>query len=272
MHFASLLQGLTFGFLLFFASDARAIIDGKEVETLDFPMARSLVALQMSEPQADGSIRYYKGSALLIEKDILITAGHNVAYISNAKDVEAIFSLTPCWGVNVCQERRIKARKFIIHPDFDQLPDGTEYDLAIVKLEEDVPSSYHPMELIAAAKDNLGMPLQVLGFGRDRQDQNVPISSYRLRSISLFLEASEYRFGSMQKFWLDQKSGGICGGDSGGPAVYKDGSTVFAVGLAIHVAKIDGKQQCLSKSAFTDFLYFKDWIVKTVNLLKSHEV
>jgi secreted trypsin-like serine protease len=70
---------------------------------------------------------------------------------------------------------------------------------------------------------------------------------------------------------FEMADGGICGGDSGGPSIFAKGSTVSAVGLAIHVANIDGEQQCLSKSAFTDLLFFRDWINDTTNQLKVNE-
>ncbi len=271
MSRARAIQIITIGFLLVTEKNAIAIINGKDVKHSDSPISTSLIALQMSEIQVDGSLRYYKGTAFLIEKNLLLTAGHNVAYIPEAKNIEAIFSSTPCWGLNACHELRIKASKSIVHPEFRQTSDGTEYDLAIIKLEENVPNDYFPIDLIESTTDIGGLPMQVLGFGTDRQTQNVPLSAFRLRSIPLFFVEKDYHFGSRQKFWLDQKHGGICGGDSGGPSIFAERSAMSAVGLAIHVAQINGVQQCLSKSAFTDLLFFKDWIDATISQLKASE-
>lgn len=269
MSWARTLQVLAFGFLILNETVAIAIINGKEVEHTDSRFSTSLIALQMTEIQPDGSPKYYKGSAFLIGKNLLLTAGHNVAYIPEAKNIEAIFSSTPCWGLNTCREKRIKANTSIVHPEFRQISDGTEYDLAIIKLEEDVPNDYFPIDLIKATTDIGRRPMKVLGFGKDRLAQNAPLSAFRLRSISLLSVENEYHLGSTQKFWLDQKNGGICGGDSGGPSIIAEGSTMSAVGLAIHVANIDGVQQCLSKSAFIDLLFFRDWIDDTTNQFKA---
>ena len=271
MNWAQTLQILALGFLLLNETKAIAIINGKEVEHSDSPLSTALIALQMTEIQDDGSLKYYKGTAFLIGKNLLLTAGHNVAYIPEAKNIEAIFSSTPCWGLNICHERRIKASQSIAHPKFRQISDGTEYDLAIIRLDENVPIDYLPIKLIETTADTSNLPMQVLGFGRDRQSQDAPLSKYRLRSISLPLVEREYHLGSAQKFWLDQKHGGICGGDSGGPSIFAEGPTLSAVGLAIHVASIEGVQQCLSKSAFTDLLFFRDWIDATVTQLRASE-
>jgi secreted trypsin-like serine protease len=252
---------LLFAFSTLGSTNATAIINGVDVEHSSADASASLVALQMSERQADGSMRYYKGTSFLIAPDLLLTAGHNVAYIGKSESIEAIFSSAPCWGPNHCRERRIKASKSVVHPEFRQISGGTEFDIAIVQLSSKAPDDYQALQL---ANDSvlIGSSLiQVFGFGSDREGRGAPLSAFRLRSIGLTPLDTTYRLGSKQKFWFDQSIGGICGGDSGGPAILQ-GSLSYAIGLAIHVTYSEGSSRCLSGSAFTDLLFFSDWIAE----------
>jgi hypothetical protein len=242
---------------------AVAIINGSDVEQSSSDASGSLVAIQMAEKQLDGSTRFYKGTAFLIGPDLLLTAGHNVAYIPDPNDVEAIFASAPCWGPNVCHERRIRAITTVVHPRFRQITGSTEYDIAIVKLASNAPEDYRVIPLANRSMRIGADTIQVFGFGVDREDDKVPFSAFRLRSISLSAVDSSYRLGSEQKLWLDQRSGGICGDDSGGPAIV-DKSSLTAIGLAIHVRYSKGASHCLTQAAFTDVLFFREWIVKAI--------
>jgi secreted trypsin-like serine protease len=242
---------------------ALAVINGTEVDQSRSAASAPLVALQMSEVQPDGKIRYYKGTSLLIAPELLLTAGHNVAYILDPSNVEAIFASAPCWGPNVCNERRVRATTTIVHPQFRQIPGGTEYDIAIVKMVSSAPVDYREIPLANLSTELGTQSIQVLGFGTNSEDATVPLTAFRLRSIELKAIDSSDRLGSEQKFWLDQSGGGICGGDSGGPAIV-DGSSFTAIGLAIHVTYSKGKSSCLTQSAFTDILFFHDWLTKAI--------
>lgn len=241
-----------------------AIIGGNDINHAKDDISSSLVALQMSEIQPDGTTRFYKGSAFLIGKNMLLTAAHNVAYIPNPNDIKAIFSSVPCWGENICDEKRITVGKVAVHPLFRQIRGGTEYDIAIIKLAENAPSDYQAIKLINYPLQIGTQDIQVLGFGADSQKTNLPLSNFRLRLISRQAVDPDYLVGSSQKFWIDQRDGGICGGDSGGPAIIKDGDDFTAIGLAIHVTYQDGIGNCLTMGAFTDLLFFKEWIGRTI--------
>ena len=237
-----------------------AIISGQDLPHNENDLTSSIVALQMSELQEDGSTRYYKGTGFLIKDDVVLTAGHNVAYIPDPNNVEVIFSATPCWGTNLCGEMRVIAVKKIVHQLFRQIPGGTEFDLALVKLSSKAPSRYNPISMISEANPIGEVPLRVMGFGVDREGLVVPLSSFRLRGISLSGLDSTYNFGFSQKFWVDQRNGGFCAGDSGAPAIFLDTDSSAAVGIAIHVTYSNGQSHCLTKGAFTDVLFFKKWI------------
>lgn len=244
----------------FWCQPAHAIIGGKDVDQKESRLASPLVAIQMSEVQEDKSIRYYKGSAFLIGPNTLLTAGHNVAYIPDVTNIVAIFSPTPCWGVNVCNETRISVVSKRVHPKFRQIQGGTEWDIALLTLSENAPAGFRHATLINNAMTLGKQSVWVAGFGTDTEDSNPPLSSYRLRKISLKAEAPPYTIGSDQKFWLDQRTGGFCGGDSGGVALVRTKNRFQAIGIPIHVTYSDGKGHCLTKGAFSDVYFFRDWI------------
>jgi len=250
-----------------YGTEAPAIIFGQDVEHSSTNASASVVALQMPEIQPDGSTHYYKGSAFLIAPNLLLTAGHNLAYIPDPTQVEVIFSSTPCWGPNTCHEKRVKVAKAVVHPQFHQVEGGTEFDLAIVKLEANAPDDYRTIPLIDEKETLEANLLHVFGFGLDHDVANVPLSAFRLRTIALSALEPNYILGSKQKFWLDQSNGGICGGDSGGPSILVNGSSSVAIGLAIHVTYSDGVSHCLTKSAFTDLKFFKNWIDSVLNAI-----
>jgi len=104
---------------------ATAVIHGIDDEHSSADASPPVVTLQMVEVQPDGSTRYYKGTAFLIGPDLLLTAGHNVAYIPEPNDVEAILASAPCWGPNLCHERRVRAIRTVVHPQFRQISSGT---------------------------------------------------------------------------------------------------------------------------------------------------
>ena len=267
MNLTQLCQSLLVVALGMSSSLATAVINGRDAEHSSAEPSAPVVGLQMSEAQPDGSTRYYKGTAFLIGPNLLLTAGHNVAYIPDPSNIEAIFASVPCWGPNVCHERRIAAMKAVVHRLFRQISGGTEFDLAVVKLATTAPDDYRAIPIINKSISLGAVQLQFFGFGTDREASNTPLSAFRLRSVNLTTINPDYRLGSKQNFWIDQSRGGICGGDSGGPAIVKSPS-FEAIGIAIHTTYSDGVEHCLTKSAFTDLVFFREWIRRTVKQLQ----
>jgi V8-like Glu-specific endopeptidase len=260
---------MLFGCGLLWGTSAKAVIGGQNVEHSVTGVSSSVIALQMSETQTDGSIRYYKGTAVLVAPDLLLTAGHNVAYIPDSESIDAIFESAPCWGANVCHEKRIKAEKVIVHPQFAQIPGGTEFDLAVIKLSESAPAGFLPVNLIERPSEIGMQKVEVFGYGTDRESSDVPLSAFRLRSIRIPAVSPEYRWGTDQKVWLDQREGGICHGDSGGPAFIRDEGAPFVAGIAVHVTYSGGEAHCLTSGAFMDVLFFRSWIIEAASRLST---
>ena len=83
---------------------------------------------------------------------------------------------------------------------------------------------------------------------------------------------SDADLGRSPKIWLDQSSGGGCGGDSGAPAIFLDSKVPTIFGLFIHFQyDEEGKGHCLTKGAFTNVVYYRDWIDKTLKAFSQLE-
>jgi hypothetical protein len=151
----------TLGFILAVAAVtpcAHAIIGGVNVsDQLNAPR-NSVVALQLNFKDQQGKLAFKKASGVIIGKRAILTAGHNLFYMEKASDVEVIFSPRPCWGLNVCKEKRLLGQLKIIHPEFrNDYPLPPVNDIAILTLEKDIPESYSIASLPSSKKIDLRM-------------------------------------------------------------------------------------------------------------------
>lgn len=257
--------------LTIFPIGAMAIIGGTDVDLAD-PISRHVVALQMQDQEKDGSIHYYKGTGIIISDKVVLTAGHNVFYLQDRTSVKAIFSTKPFWGPDQKGQISLKVKRSEVYPNFKQTPKGTEDDLALLLLDGPLPFGYSPLTIAdrRSTPPLIGDDAILAGYGRDVEGQ-APLDSYRLRKTTRSL--SDYSDSGLEKspkIWLDQSSGGGCGGDSGAPAIFPNSRTPTVYGVFIHIQYDEqGKGHCLTKGAFTNVIYYRDWIDQTLKLLES---
>ncbi|MGE0174987.1 MAG: trypsin-like serine protease [Oligoflexales bacterium] len=245
----------------FITSNLYAIFNGQSLEDSDL-LSKSLVALQVANPEKAGIV-YYKSSGVVLGKRAILSAAHTFYYRNPAAEVWAIFSTNPSWGPDKGTEERIKVARIELHPDFYMTATGTENDVAVLFLEEDIPDTYRPLRLakqsdIAPAQ---GSHLMIAGYGRSQE--NPGPSDFRLRvavrPIVSSPETKEPVPGS--KLWVDQRSGGFCGGDSGGPALLQSAQELIIYGIAIHPGRDENNElSCLTKGAYTRVQFYEDWL------------
>jgi secreted trypsin-like serine protease len=239
---------------ILFPLESQAIINGQEIESVS---GGFVVAIQMRYAE-NGSAVFRKGTAFAVQRKKLITAGHNVFYIDDPANIEVILSATPCWGEDVCPEKRIKVLRKIVHPRFkNDYPNPPEYDLAILELEEELPSSIRTIP-IDECRNDLDGNFSIYGYGLSNGDGS--LADFRLRHYRY--KEKSLKPWSEQKKSLSQRDGGFCGGDSGAPLVleYPDGEMV-ALGVAIHTtADSNGNYRCLTNGVFSYLPFFRDWL------------
>lgn len=255
-----------FMYLLIFSNSCNAIINGFEINENDTD-AQHVVALQMPEKLDDGTTYYHKGTGIILSTRLIITAGHNIYYLPDPAQTEVIFSINPDWGNESSSEIRIKVKKAVVYPGFHQTEKGTEDDLAIVLLEKPIPPGYSPLPLANKSSwtPSIGSYAIAVGYGTNIDIASPPLNFFRLRkTVEPLFSYDGETFLKSKKIWFDQTTSGICGGDSGGPIIFKSYDTPTIYGIAIHVAPDrNGKMTCLTKGAFTNIVFYRGWIDRT---------
>ena len=257
--------------IIFAVPLANAIINGQDATTGDF-VSKSVVAFQMVEVLPDGSSVFHKASGTVVSKRIILTAAHVVYYyLQNLSSLEIIFELSPEWGADSAGQKRFAVSHAVVHPAFKMTATGTANDLALVELSDDIPTGYLP---IPVAGPNSTMPKigelgLVAGFGTDTD--GLPKDGFRLRFTSRpLLEIDGTSMIDAPKFWYEQSTGGFCGGDSGGPAIFNDRGIPSIYGVVAHVTyNSSGQGFCLTKGAFTNVVPFNAWIKATMAEIES---
>ena len=187
----------------------------------------------------------WRCSAAIINKNTLVSAAHCFPKSIGLKDpdtgqmhsaqlkdlkVEAFFKTDS----RVDRMSGLRARRILAHSGF--LDDWTSRvgdvwnpaeainDVALVRLQEDIPADKMPAELLPAAESRLveGETLVFAGYGRDLNDEQVSIP--RLRSVQVpfrqvLRNQTEWYAGQgdILKAGPVSRPAGGCMGDSGGP-------------------------------------------------------
>lgn len=252
--------------MVFFGPFANAIIGGQDANAGD-SVSKSVVAIQMVEDLTDGSRIFHKASGTIVSKRIILTAAHVVYYhLQDLSTLQVIFDLSPKWGADPAGQKRLGVSRAVIHPAFKMTATGTDNDLALIELSEDIPAGYQSIPIAGPNSEmpKIGEPGLVAGFGTDTDGP--PQNGFRLRFTSRpLLEVDGTSMLDAPKFWYEQSTGGFCGGDSGGPAIFDDHGISSIYGVVAHVTyNSSGQGFCLTKGAFTNVVPFNAWISTTM--------
>ncbi|MER6989204.1 serine protease [Saccharopolyspora hirsuta] len=158
----------------------------------------------------------------------------------------------------------VKPDKFIAHPKSKQQQAG--YDIALVHLSE--PAQSEPVE-IAAEQPQPGTALHLLGWGQTCGTPKCGEPPVKLKELDTKTTApanctsSDNPFDSTRELCIDNQGGkaSACYGDSGGPAVVREGS-----GYALVGATSRGQaENCAEKPGiYTSVVAHADWISRTI--------
>jgi secreted trypsin-like serine protease len=138
-------------------------------------------------------------------------------------------------------------------------------DLAILKFSGSLPSGYKVVKLLADARSlRNGMTVTLAGYGiTDGVNQT---DTDALRKVDVRLSNSKW---SQTEILMDQRSGrGACHGDSGGPAIVKNGSSDVLAGVTSRGER-DPRDTCSGYAVYTSVASNLNWIKATAQEVGS---
>jgi MYXO-CTERM domain-containing protein len=158
-------------------------------------------------------------------------------------------------------DHELRLVDMVLHPNYVPLESGlggqiSEFDLAVVVLEEDAPVAPIPLHLDPVTEDDLGREMLSVGYGAS---SGSGAGSGKKRSAVLILDDFDD-----QHLYTDANEnptrGNICSGDSGGPQMLQSDDGVWEQ-WAVHSW---GYQGCggLSASARADVA--ADWLMEQI--------
>lgn len=174
--------------------------------------------------------------------------------------VEVIYSLNLVSN----EVNRDYVKKSIMHSGYIR-SDGQYFDMALLKLRNEVPAEYEPISILPAAMElKKGDSVISLGYGSNGPGQgNRLMKLYKVNEVPIQEDEGI-------EIVLDQTSGkGICSGDSGGPTVYFYQGKYYLVGINMAAVITDktNPSVCNTYGVIVKTQTFKPWILKQINLL-----
>ncbi|MEV6229974.1 serine protease [Saccharopolyspora shandongensis] len=204
--------------------------------------------------------------ASLIDKQWLVTAAHCVDG-KKPEDIQYRIGTTDrTSGGDV-----VKPDKFVVHPKSKQKQAGSDvstgYDLALVHLSR--PVQEQPIKIASSSPED-GAALQLLGWGQTCGTPKCGEPPVKLKELdtktlaSSSCSSSENGFDSARELCIDNQAGKVnaCYGDSGGPAVVKDGDDLALVGATSRGMA----ENCAEKPGiYSNVVAHADWINQTMS-------
>lgn len=235
----------------------------------------------------------------ILSENLILTAAHcvddvehfnlHVVFATNADEVMG--SREP--DVKAQYTRRVT--KMVVHEDYNPEEQNEENpydfsDIAILKIKGTIPEGFKPVNLVRNSFDlKRGMNTTLVGYGVS-EVQTEPIDPKKVKNLHEAIEYGEVicddnlqdclkvdMFGdgilrvghapiegfTKSEIRLDERDGGTCMGDSGGPAYIEKKNELFLFGITSR-----GSALCDAVGVYTSVPYHLKWIEKTIQKLQ----
>lgn len=200
-------------------------------------------------------------TAAAIAPDVLLTAGHCIdGDLSNA--FVTLHTGLSCESGFDIRSSVTGVSSFVVHEKFDlnlseDHADQTIGDIALVFLNESLPSNYPIYKIADPLKLNLSDRIYLYGYGTIGYDKS---GAGLLRKTDLSLSKITLDRNE-KKVFIDQSSGaGLCTGDSGGPGLVQIEGELQILGINSYVSGATGSDICQGIAGLVLADSYRDWI------------
>ncbi len=204
----------------------------------------------------------------LIGQNVVLTAAH-CAMIS-AQDTKIFFEV-----INGVPKYVRQVNAVIVNEKYNRAEaDGNiqlskeRADIALLRFDGDLPAGYLPVSLPQRTDQWVsGQDFLAMGFGRTGIKQSAPgqLRDKNLRARMILANQNE--------FMVDQRaSGGVCPGDSGGPAMVSRLGKLMVIGVASAITYPEGTNEndelCQFDALYTNVAFYREWLDQKIQSLR----
>ena len=198
-------------------------------------------------------------TGVLIHRQVVLSAAHCVK--PEAVQTRIIFSNN---FMKHNQKNSFSILRSITHPNYQAnggLP--LRNDIALFILDRMAPVEYKTIKLNRQLPLAGSYPIISVGYGSTTDQKGPQDGLVRKKNLKTLVYAPDRSY-----FQAPQPTGGICNGDSGGPAFIQVNGDTFVLGIAVSLAVSPNKNNCLNDANFSNVAFYSNWIADQLKNLR----
>ncbi|AFY00335.1 S1 family peptidase [Bdellovibrio bacteriovorus] len=234
-----------------------AIAGGRDVAPND-ALAKLVVRIKI-QPKRFALLRPYQiCTGAFVSENVILTAAHCV------KDPSMEFKIS--YALESAKSAKHSVEKVVLHRDYIAPEKFVgRHDMALIRIDGSKPKE---MKILKWSQDHqpliLPKSLLAIGYGAYSNTGN-PAGLGILRTAGVLIQEEKDTY-----LVANQKTSGICHGDSGGPLLDITGSEPLIVGVNHAYMNVVGEQpedKCRRRGAYMKVSRYSDWIEEQLAIL-----